>query len=442
MGNLTFSGLGSGIDVESIVTGLVRAESGGITAANTRVSDARAAVSDLSSIAGLLSDLKSVVDTMDTATELASNTGTSAKPEALALTTTATAKPASYSVRVVSLLKEQRNYSSTVDTRADDLNKTGTLRFTQAGLDYNVNVEATDSLDEIAAKVNGSGAKIKANVFYDGSKYRLQLSGSEAGAAGAFSILDVTDSLGFGFDAVDSKKQDAADAEVLIDGISVKSKTNTVSGAIEGVSFQLSAETTDAFNVKVASDPTKLTASLKSFVQKYNAVVNKIHAVSGFGSIKASNKDLAGDSALRAVSGGLGNRILNRSGQGGTLDTLADIGVRLNRDGTLRMDETAMNKALTDKPEEFTKVLAGTDSKAGIMDLMGTMLKGFTDVGTGLMSARKESFNSRIKTLQDGVTREQARLDRMEIRLRRTYSVMDASVAKSNSSLNYLYSMG
>jgi flagellar hook-associated protein 2 len=442
MGNITFSGLGSGIDVESIVTGLVRAESGGIGAANTRITDARAAVSDLSSIGSLLSDLKSVVDSMDTATELAGFTGTSAKPEALALTTTGAAKPATYSVRVVSLLKEQRNYSSTSDSRTSDLSKSGTLRLSQAGTDYDVNIEATDSLDEIAAKVNGSGAKVKANVFFDGSKYRLQLSGSEGGAAGAFTIQDVTSSLDLGFDAVDSKKQDAADAEVLIDGISVKSKTNTVSGAIEGVSFQLSAETTDAFNVKVASDPAKLTASLKSFVQKYNAVVNKVHAVSGFGSIKASNGELAGDSALRSVSSGLGNRILNRAGQGGTLDTLSDLGLRFNNDGTLRMDETVMNKALTDHPQDFTKILAGTDSKAGIMDMMSGMLKGFTDVGTGLMSARKESFNSRIKTLQDSVTREQARLDRMEIRLRKTYAAMDTSVANSRNSLNYLYSLG
>jgi flagellar hook-associated protein 2 len=442
MGNITFSGLGSGIDVESIVTGLVKAESGGINASGARISGARAAVSDLSSIGSLLSDLKSVVDSMDTVTELAGLTGTSAKPEALTLTTTGTASPASYSVKVVSLLKEQRNYSSTLSSRTDDLTKTGTLRLSQAGTDYDINVEATDSLDEIAAKVNGSGAKIKASVVYDGSQYRLQLSGSQGGAAGAFSILDVTSSLALGFDAVDSKKQDAADAEVLIDGISVKSKTNTVSGAIEGVSFQLSAETTDAFNVKVASDPTKMTSSLKSFVQKYNAAVNKLHAVAGFGSIKASNSELAGDSALRAVSSGLGSRLLGRSGQGGALDTLADIGVRLNGDGTLRMDEAAMNKAFADHPEDFTKALAGTDSKAGLMDMMSGMLKGFTDAGTGLMSARKDSFNSRIKTLQDGVTREQARLDRMEARLRKTYAAMDASVAKSHNSLNYLYSMG
>jgi flagellar hook-associated protein 2 len=442
MGAITFSGLGSGIDVDSIVTALVKAESGGINTSNTRITAAQAAVSSLSSIGGLLSDLKSVVDSMDTATELAGFTGTSGKPDALTLTTSGTAAPGSYSVRVVSLLKEQRNYSSLVDSRLDDLNKTGTLQLTQAGTTYDVNVTAADSLDEIAVKINNSGAKIKANVFFDGSKYRLQLKGSEGGAAGAFAINDVTDSLGFGFDASDSKKQDAADAEILVDGLTVKSKTNTISGAIEGVSFQLSAETTDSFNVKVASDPSKLTASLKSFVQKYNAVVNKVHSVAGFGSIKASDAALAGDSGLRAVAGGLGTRILSRSGQGGTLDTLADLGIRLNADGTLRLDDTTMNKALTERPQEFTKVLAGTDSKAGIMDLMSDMLKGFTASGTGLIAGRSSSFTSRIKTLQDGVTREQARLDRLETRLRKTYSAMDASVAQSKNSLSYLYNMG
>jgi flagellar hook-associated protein 2 len=442
MGSITFSGLGSGIDIDAIVKALVQADSGGVDAANSRISASRAAVSDLSSIGGLLSDLKSVVDSMDTATELASFSGTSAKPEALTLTTSGNVRAASYDVRVVSLLKEQRNYSTTFNSRTADLNKTGTLRLAQGGTNYDINVEATDSLDEVAAKINGSGAKIKANVFFDGSQYRLQLSGSEGGEAGAFTMEDMSTSLGFGFDAVDSQKQAAADAQILIDGIPVKSKTNTISGAIEGLTFNLSAETTESFKVKVASDPTKMGTSLKDFVQKYNAVVNKVHKVAGYGSIKASNAELSGDSALRAVSSGLGARILNRAGHGGALDTLADIGIRLNSDGTIRLDETKMNKALADHPEDFSKVLAGTDSKAGLMDVMGDMLKGFTAVGDGLVANRKQAFDSRIKTLQDTVDREQARLDRMETRLRKTYSAMDAAVAKSNNSLSYLYSLG
>jgi flagellar hook-associated protein 2 len=441
-GTITFSGLGSGIDIDSLVTGLVKAESAGLNQTNTRISATRAAVSDMSSVGSLLSDLKTVVDSLDTASELASYSATSSKPDVLTAVTSGTARPASYDVKVISLVKEQRNYSTTFASRTDDLNQAGTLRFGQNGNTYDVAVEASDSLDEIAAKINGSGAKIKANVFYDGSQYRLQLSGSEGGADGAFTISDVSSSMSLGFDAPDSKKQSAADAEVLIDGLSVKRKTNTIDGAIDGVTLKLTAETSDTIKLQVASDPTKLTASLKDFVAKYNAVVTKVHKVAGFGSTAASNPELAGDQTLRTITAGLGNRVLSRAGTGGTLDSLADLGIRLNNDGTLRLDETKMAKALADHPDDFSKALAGTDTSDGLMDLMSDMLKGFTDATDGLMTSRKTSYDARIKSLQTAADREQARLDRMADRLRTTFTKMDTAVAAANQSMSYLYNMG
>jgi len=441
-GTISFSGLGSGIDIDSLVTGLVKAESVGLNKANSRISAAKASISDLSSVGTLLSDLKTVVDSLDTASELSSYTGTSSKPEALGVTTTGTARAASYDVRVVSLVKEQRNYSATFASRSDDLNQAGTLRLGQNGSTYDIQVEATDSLDEIAAKVNGSGAKIKASVFYDGSQYRLQVSGSEGGADGAFTMNDVSSSMALGFDAPDSKKQTAADAEILVDGLSVKRKTNTIDGVIDGVSLKLTAETTDSFKVQVSADPTKLTASLKDFVTKYNAVVSKVHKVAGFGSVSASNADLAGDATLRAVTSGLGNRMLSRVGSGGALESLADLGIRLNNDGTLKLDETKMTKALAEHPGDFSKALAGTDSTDGVMDLMSDMLKGFTDSTTGLMANRKTSYDARIKSLQTAADREQARLDRMGERLRTSFAKMDTAVASANTDMSYLYSLG
>lgn len=441
MATISFSGLGSGIDVDSIVKGLISAESGNIATANTRISATKAAVSDLSSIGTLLSDLKSVVDSLDTATELSSVSGKSANENALTVSTTGSASAGTYDVRVVSLLKEQRNYSATYATSDAALGEAGTLRFSQGGTDYDVSIEETDTLSNIAAKINASGAKIKANVFYDGSTFRLQVASSEGGAQAAFSVTDVSDTLSLGLDAPESVKQAAADAEVLIDGISVKSKTNVISGAIDGVSLTLKDETSSSFKIQIAPDSTKMTESLNDFVKKYNAVVNKIHSLAGFGSIKASNKELAGDATLRSISGGLSSKVLAKvGGDSAAFGTLADLGIRMNNDGTLKLDESRMKSKLAENPSGFAKALAGDASSDGLMDLMGQMLKGFTETGTGLLATRKTSLDSRVKTLQDTATREQARVDRMETRLRLMFSKMDASVAASREQLNYLYS--
>lgn len=443
MATISFSGLGSGIDIDSIVRGLVSAESTGVNTANSRISATKAAVSDLSSVGSLLSDLKSVVDSLDTATELSSFSGTSGNENALGVSASGNARAGTYDVRVVSLLKEQRNYSATYAASDTALGESGTLRFSQGGTDYDVAIAATDTLSEIAAKINDSGANVKANIFYDGSTYRLQVSSSEGGAHAAFSMTDVGGTLSLGLDAPGSLRQAAADAEVLIDGISVKSKTNVISGAIEGVSLTLKDETAASFKVQIAADPKKMVESLNDFVKKYNAVVSRIHTLAGFGSIKSTNKELAGDSALRAISAGLSSKVLSKVGAAdGALGTLADLGIRLNNNGTLKLDEAKMKAKLAENPSGFAQALAGDASSDGLMDIMSSMLKGFTDSGTGLMATRQDSFSARIKALQDTATREQARIDRMETRLRFTFAKMDAAVAAAKNQMNYLYSFG
>lgn len=442
MATVSFSGLGSGMDVESIVKGLISAESAGMNTAQSRVTQTKAAVSDLSSIGSLISELRSVVDSLDTASELSSFSGKSSNESALSLTTTSSARAGTYDVRVVSLLKEQRNYSAIYAASDTALGESGSLRLTQGGTDYDVTIEATDSLSDIAAKINDSGANIKASLFYDGSSYRLQLAGTEGGAHASFSVTDVGSSLSLGLDAPESVRQQAADAEVLIDGISVKSKTNVISGAIDGVSLTLKDETSSNFKVQVAADATKMTESLSDFVKKYNAIVTKIHTVAGFGSVKGTNKELIGDAALRSITSGLSSKVLSRVGADGELGSLADLGIQLNNNGTLKLNEAKMKEKLTENPAGFVKALAGDASSDGLMDIMGRMLKGFTESGTGLIATRQDSFSARIKALQDTASREQIRLDRMETRLRAAFSIMDTQVAASQEKLNYLYQFG
>lgn len=442
MATVSFSGLGSGMDVESIVKGLISAESVGMNATQNRITQTKAAVSDLSSIGSLVSELRAVVDSLDAASELSSFSGKSSNESALSISTTGTARAGTYDVQVVSLLKEQRNYSATYAAADAALGESGTLRLTQGGTDYEVAIADTDSLSDIAAKINGAGANVKASIFYDGSTYRLQLSGTEGGAHRAFSVTDVDGTLSLGLDAPESIRQQAADAEILIDGISVKSKSNVITGAIDGVSLTLKDETSSSFKVQIAADPTKMTESLNDFVKKYNAVITKIHTVAGFGSIKGTNKELIGDAALRTITSGLSSKVLSRVGADGELGSLADLGIKLNNNGTLKLDEAKMKEKLTENPAGFVKALAGDESNDGLMDIMGRLLKGFTESGTGLIATRQDSFQARIKALQDTAAREQLRLDRMETRLRAAFSIMDTQVAASQDKLNYLYQFG
>jgi len=436
-GPITFSGLGSGLDIDSIVTGLVGASSSQLRNANNRVSSAQAAISTLSGVGSLLSDLRGVVDSLDTATELASYSGKTSNEAALSITTTGEAQPSSYSVTDVVLAKEQRTYSAGQAASDTALGQTGTIRLTQGGTDYDVTIEAGDTLGDIGAKINEVDAEIGASIFYDGTNYRLQVRSTQTGTDAAFTVQELS-GFDIGFDDVGATVQNADNASATIDGFAVSSATNTISGAIQGVTLELKEETSDPFSISISSDTDSMKTSLQDFVDKYNGVVGRIHSVSGFGDSAGTSTALAGDSTLRSITNRLSSTILTGAGTGGNLDTLADLGVRLNNDGTLRIDADQMSEALTENPDNFAQVLAGDDTSDGLMDVMSDLVKSFTDIGTGTLDIKKESLNAEIKLFQTIGDREQARLDRMEIQLRETFSVMDATMGNNNVEMAFL----
>lgn len=435
MGAVTISGLGSGLDIDSLVSGLVAASNGGLTAANAKVSSAQAAVSTLSGIGTLLSDLKSVVDSLDTATELASYSATASNDKAATVTSSGSARAGSYGVKVVALAQEQRTYGSGQSSANLGLNQTGSLRLTQGGTDYDINIAAGDSLNNIASKINELGAKMSASVFFDGTSYRLQVRSTETGAANAFTATE-NGGVSLGLSAPGANKQVAQDAQVEIDSFLVTSGTNTIQGAIEGVTLNLKETTDAAFTVTVKSNPDAMKTSLKGFVEKYNAVIGRIHSVAGYGGSKGTSTALKGDSSLRAITDALSRTVIAQAGTGGSLNSLADIGIRLNNDGTLKLDETKMGEALDKNPDGFAKVLAGTDTQSGVMDVMRDLLKGFTTVGNGILTVRTEGLNSQIKLFQAQADREQKRLDTMETQLRKQLNAMDASVSTWKNSMS------
>jgi flagellar hook-associated protein 2 len=437
-GPITFSGLGSGLDIESIVKGLVSASSGQLTSANNKVSQANAAVSTLSGIGSLLGELRTVVDSLDSATKLASYSGKVSKESAATISVDGSASPASYTASNVLLAREQRNYSSAQTTKDTALNQSGTLKFSQNGTDYDIAIAATDTLADIGAKINEKDAKLNAAVFFDGTNYRLQVSGSETGADNAFTVQELN---GVNLGLTAAPFQTARNASVDIDGFTVTSSSNSVKGAIQGVTLELKEETTTPFTVSVQANPTSMKKSLDDFVAKYNNVIGRIHSVSGFGDSAGSSAALKGDGTLRSITNRLSSMVLTQAGTGAGLETLADLGIRLNRDGTMKVDSAQMETALQKNPDAFKKVLAGDETSDGLMDMMSDLVKSFTEAGTGMLDIRKEGLRSTMKIFESSAAREQKRLDFMEVRLRSQFSTMDAAMGQNNISMSYLARM-
>lgn len=437
VGTITFGGIGSGMDTESIVTALVGVERQNQNAIQSKLTANNSSISNLSSVSTLLSRLKSASDALDTAAEVGSYKATSSNA-AIVASGSGLATPGKYSIKVDKLAKEQRTYSNTIASVGTALGQAGTLKLgVGAGATTDVTIAATDTIDDVIGKINASGQRVTASSFYDGTSYRIQLRGQDTGAANALSITETGTT--FGFTVPANTVQAAQDAQIQLDGFTVKSSTNQVTGAIRGVTLALTNETTDAVSVAIENDPDALKTKLNALVDAYNGVVSKVQELAGNGTVKAKDANLAGDSTLRAITGRLQSALQTVGTNAGNYKTLSSIGLSLDRNGKLSLDATKFSKALAADSDGVTKMLSGTTSSSeGVMSVISSAVDLFTKSNTGLLANRSEAMSATTKRLQSRIDNEEIRINRYAEQLRKQFTQMDTAVAGWNAQANYL----
>lgn len=435
MADSSLSGVGSGIDTSSLVAGLVNADSGRLSALKTKQTATQSAISTLSDISSALGNLQSAVDALSTANGVGSFSGTSSNA-AIAVSTSGNALPGSYSMSVTQLAKAQRTYSNTQSSASAALGLGGNLTL-QVGSDAatSINIGGTDSLDQIAAKINSAGLRVGASVFYDGTDYRLQIRGLDTGKDKAITITQ--NGFDLGLNEAANTVQKAQNSIVKIDGFDVERSTNQVVGAIQGVTLALTATTTAPVDVTVAADSTGLATKINSIVTAYNSVLTKINSAAGSSGNKAGNSELAGDSTLRGIMSRLSTSLQTQTGSG-KYTTLGSIGLSLQRDGKLALDQTKLSTALNADPAAVSTLFAGGNTSTGVMSTLSKAIKSYSQTGTGLLSMHQADLQSRVKTMTTRMDREQDRLDRYQALLQKTFTAMDTTVTKNNNDVGYL----
>ena len=439
MADSSLSGVGSGIDTSSLISGLVNADSGRLTALKNKQTSTNSAISTLSDISSSLGTLQSAVDALSTASGVGSFSGTSSSPS-IAISTTGNAQPGAYSMKVTQLAKAQRTYSNTYASASTANGQSGTLSLqVGTGTATDINIAGTDTLDQIAAKINGAGARVSASVFYDGTDYRLQVRGLDTGKDNAITFTQ--SGLDLGLNVTANTVQKAQNSIVNIDGFDVQRSTNQVVGAIQGVTLALTATTTEPVDVTVAADSQGLATKIQSIVTAYNSVLSKINTAAGKGSTKAGNSELASDSTLRGITNRLSTALQTISGSG-KYNTLGAVGLSLQRDGKLALDTTKLNAAVTADPSAVTALFAGTSTNGttttGVMGTLSKAIKAYNQTGTGLLTQHQTDMQNRVKTMTDSVNREQDRLDRYQALLQKQFSAMDTNVTSNNNDMSYL----
>lgn len=426
---ISFNGLATGLDTGSLITQLVKAESAPIErlASKQTVIDAKS--KKLTSLRTKLDDLRNAALALDSRAEALPTTARSSDEAVVKATASGGSSLGQFDVKVEQLATSARVYSNVAASHdAPGAFGTGTLTLDIGGSSYAIDVDASDSLDSVSAKIQASGAPLSTAILFDGTGYRLQVSGRATGAANALTVNEGGLTLGLSEPA--NVVSSGADARLRIDGFLLTRGTNSVSDAITGVTLELKATspTGTTQSIEIAHDGEALATGLQKLVDAYNAVNTFISAeISWTGSSKPVDS-LSGDGTVRSIQARLRDSLLSPvAGTSGAFTTLASLGVSIQRTGALQLDKGKLTAALGRDPEAVAKVLGSSGS--GAMSILAQQADYFSSGSTGVLTSRLGSMSRERKSIDARMEQMQVRVDKYEALLRQQYATLEKTVS-------------
>lgn len=424
----TAGGLASGLDTNSIIDKLVTLEAQPIVKNTQR----QAALNvQVSAVADLASKIKSLASTASTLGKGVAANSIAATPSGVNAVIGTGATPGRYSISVTSVATAAKARSGQF-TSANDTVAGGTLAMTVQGTAYNIAIAANSDLGAVVSKINASGAPVRAAVISDGSKYYVSLTnrdtGKPIGSGTDGGLVINSDPTGLGL----AVTQDAVNAVISVDGLPVESKSNEISSAIPGITLSVKAQQAVAADLVVNPDTSKSTANLQGFVDGFNSIVTVLKQALRPDPKTASNDGSTVDSSTAISVQGRINRLLSSLVvEEGSYRTLADIGVKMQNDGTLKLDSAQLGKALANDPGAVDAVFS--TASTGIAARLDGLSKTMTDPIDGQLIQRQKALQKTIKDLQTSNTRLQTSVDNYKIQLQRQFANMEKLIGNYNS---------
>lgn len=457
MASISAAGIGSGLDVQSIVSQLVALERAPIKQLQSQASTLQTRLSLYGSIKSQVSALGDAASKLATSMAWRAVTGTSSNSAAVGVTAGSGAQNGSYAVEVQQLALAQSAASGAFGEGASV--GTGTLTieigawsgnsFT-AGEASAINIEigpGEDSLSAIAAKINAAGAGVSASVLRDASGERLLVQSSTTGEANGFRITTIdedgnhTDAAGLSALAFDPGNasgmglaQSALNAQASINGVAVSSATNQLSNTLPGLTLQLSQVTSHPVSVNVGVDQDSITKDIQSFVDAYNAINTTLSNALKYDEASKKGGTLQGDSTAVGLQNAL--RGMMRSVTASEpFNRLLDVGIELQPGGALKLDSSKLVAAISgnlDGLKSLFTVDTGNASTQGFALKLKDFAKGLLDTD-GSLSNRTAALQSAISRNGKEQERQEDRVSRVETRLLAQYSALDTKIASFNS---------
>jgi flagellar hook-associated protein 2 len=455
MPDLTFTGIGSGLQVSEIVNAIVGAETAPFVARSNQkeaeiTTDISAVGALKSAIENVAQSIAGLADAEDYQQRTASGTDSF-----IGLSADKNAQVGSFSVEVNSLAQSQKLMSDAIaETEAVG---EGDITVEVNGASFNVAVSASDTLSDIRDAINNNidNDSVTATIITDDVGQRLVLTSNETGLANAITttVNDLSDSDNddnsglsrLAYDSANgitnlSEVTAAQDAQITIDGSVVVTNSNNVfENVIDGVTVTAKKTHTvddDISQISFAANNSNIQAGLNQFVESYNELVTLSKDLGR--ASEAGSGPLAGDSILRGVMGKLRQQLSESFvvGNGQSL-SLNDLGVRADRNGVLSLDTADLNAAIDDDVSAVQQFFVGINNSDGFASSLTTLTEFYTD-SDGIIQNRIDSRTNQLERLDDDRISFERKMTALEERLFAQYNAMDLLVSNLNATSTYL----
>jgi flagellar hook-associated protein 2 len=460
MATISSPGVGSGLDVNSIVTQLVAIERQPLTQLQTAERSLQTKISTYGKLKSNVSALREAAAALTNSSTWAQTTGTSSDATAVAVTTSATTKAGNYTLEVQRLASAQSNSTATFASASTAMGE-GSLRIElgtwgagQTSFTTKPSTTAIDiaigpgaqTLEQVRDSINSAGAGVSASVLTDSTGARLVLRGSNAGDSNAFRI-SVTDNDGNNTDAAGlsalafdpsagvtrmPQAQAAANALATLNSLPISSESNNLVNVLDGLSLTLNKVTTAPVQVTAAQDNTSMRKAIDTFVTAYNDLNKLLVDQTKYDASTKTAGGLQGDSAAVSIRTQMRSVLGATSGASSTFTRLSEIGFDVKLDGSVTLNDAKINNALANVTET-KKLFANSDILVPGNNGIATQMRALSNqlIGVdGTVSSRTEGLNKQVslnKGRQDALS---LRITEIEKRLRTQYTALDRNMGQ------------
>src|SRR5450830_479727 len=381
---ISSAGIGSGLDVNSIVSSLMAIEQKPLTAVTKQKTAYQTQISAYGTMTSALSSFQTAVHALSTASSFNAQTVTSGNPSAFTATANGSSTIGNYAVTVNQLAASQKLASTgfanvtdvaatagTTLTIAFGTYTAGTNTFTANAAKANISIPITAANNTLAGvrdAINASNSSVSATIVNNGTTNQLVVTSKDTGAVNSLKISGVTQlaydpTLAAGNTM--TQMQAAKDALLNIDGIAIVKASNTITDAISGVTLNLLSVSTGGVtaNMGVTSNQSAVQTSVSAFVDAHNKLDTTMRSLTKFDPTGAASGVLLGDATARTVTSQI--KSVMTQALGGSGNTLSQIGVSFQATGQLALDSTKLTSALTNHFSDiatlFTTSATATD---------------------------------------------------------------------------------